>query len=82
MLDVLRPYKDTMRDTYFHNSEFDDDCLRVIDPAVVKRIQADCLTLATKYRKAWDAIYAARPMLQFVNWTSQSEPAILQYLSK
>jgi len=82
MLDVLRPYKDTMRDTYFHNSDFDDDCLRVIDPAVVKRIQADCLTLATKYRKAWDAIYAARPMLQFVNWNSQSEPAILQYLSK
>ena len=82
LLDVLRPYKDTMRDTYFHNSEFDDDCLHVIDPAVVKRIQADCLTLATKYRKAWEAIYTARPMLQFVNWTSQSEPAILQYLSK
>jgi hypothetical protein len=82
MLDVLRPYKDTMRDTYFHNSDFDDVTLCIIDPAVIKRIQADRLTLIDKYRKAWDAIFAARPMMRFVNWTSQSEPAILQYLSK
>jgi hypothetical protein len=82
LLDLLRPYKTTMRDAYYNLNDFDDIAVsNVIGETNWQPIAAELKAFQTKYREIWEDIHKVRPLLEHVQWTSASENAILNYIT-
>jgi hypothetical protein len=82
LLNVLQPYKTTMRDAYFNNMELEPALVAsTLGEDVAASLTSELKALIKNYTKAWEAIYKARPLLQYVTWNSASEAEIFRYLS-
>lgn len=82
LLDLLRPYKTTMRDAYYNLNDFDDIAVsNVIGETNWQPIAAELKAFKNKYHEIWEDIHKVRPLLQHVQWTSASENAILNYIT-